>query len=95
MVYPDSVPTPAGDEPLGEEPEFELLPMLGQSLVEPDEDDPVELLEGVELVELEEFEPEEFVLEPVLEVLVAALATSAPPVMSPAVRAPAAIALRR
>jgi hypothetical protein len=97
---------PGGAEPV---PEREPVPMLGQSFVEPDDDEPVELLEGVELVEPEEFEvapvpDDELVpllslvlvaVEPVLNVLVAALATSAPPVTSPAVRAPTATALRR
>jgi hypothetical protein len=121
-VYPDSVPVPAGDVPPGAEPApglepaagLEPVPMLGQSLLDRDDDEPLALLEGVELVDPEEFEPEEFevapvpdtglvplvplllvAVEPVLDVLVAALATSAPPVTSPAVRAPTATARRR
>ena len=76
--------------------ELEPVPMFGQSLVEPDDDEPVELLEGVDVDEPEEVEPEELEVAPVLvDVLVAALATNAPPVTSPAVRAPKATALRR
>jgi hypothetical protein len=87
--------------------------MLGQSLVEPEDEEPVELLDGMELVDPEELEvdpvpvgelvpdvpavsdvllvPVEFVV----EVLVAALATSAPPVMRPVVSAPKATASRK
>jgi hypothetical protein len=115
-VYPDSAPVLAGAEPPGAEPVPVCVPvpMLGQSLVEPEEDEPVAVLEGVGLVELVEpveLAPEEFevspvpddepvlplvlAVEPVVDVLVAALATSAPPVTSPAVSAPTATALRR
>jgi hypothetical protein len=68
--------------------------MLGQFLVEPDDVEPDELLEGVELVPLVPL----VLLVPVelvLDVLVAALATSAPPVTRPTVSAPNATALRR
>jgi len=81
--------------------------MLGQFLVEPED---VEPLDGVELVEPEELEVdpvpvEELVpdvpdvpldpVELVVDVIVAALATSAPPVTRPAVSAPKATALRK
>jgi hypothetical protein len=76
--------------------------MLGQFLLDAAEDDPVELLEGVVLVEpVELLEPVADVplvlVEPVLvlDVVVAALATSAPPVMRPLVSAPTAMTLRR
>ena len=79
--------------------------MFGQFLLE---EEPVELLDGVVLVEPEEFVDELLpvdelvpdplaaveVVEPVLPVLVAALATNAPPATRPLVRAPIAIALR-
>jgi len=102
-----------GTTPLGPVPELvpELGfdPMLGQFFVEPDDEVPLELLDGVVLVE-----PEVFVEEPlpvdepvpdavvpvelvelVLDVLVAALATNAPPVTRPPVSAPIARTLRR
>ena len=84
-------------------------PILGQFLVEPEEDVPLELLGDVEFAD-----PDEFVEEPlpvdvltadplvpvelvelVLDVLVAALATNAPPVTRPPVSAPIARTLRR
>jgi hypothetical protein len=77
--------------------------MLGQFLLEPDADEPVELLDGVELVELvPELEPvpepvvpePELVFDVVEPALVAALATSAPPPTNPLVNAPTASALR-
>jgi hypothetical protein len=83
-------------------------------LLEPEAEEPVELLDGVELVELEpelELEPDElfvplpevvpdvpdpeFVPDVVEPALVAALATSAPPVTSPLVNAPTASTLRK
>jgi hypothetical protein len=80
--------------------------MLGQSLVEPEDEERVELLDGVVLVDPEELElvplePVELVpveLVPVefeLDVVVAALATSAPPVTRPAVSALKATAFRK
>jgi GNAT superfamily N-acetyltransferase len=80
--------------------------MSGQFLLDIPEDDPVEPVAGVVLVEpVEPVEPVEL-LEPVAElplvdpelvlgVVVAALATSAPPVIKPLVRAPTATTLRR
>ncbi len=93
-----------GVVPLG--PELEPDPMFGQFLV--DEDEPLELLGAVVLVDPEEFVEEllpvdELVPDPlaavelvelVLDVLVAALATTAPPATRPLVRAPIASALR-
>jgi hypothetical protein len=75
---------------------------LGQFFVEPDGAEPVEPLGGVVVVDPEglvvELLPDAavvgVVLELVLDVLVAALATSAPPPMRPLVSAPAASALR-
>jgi hypothetical protein len=88
---------------VGRDPEPD--PMFGQFLLDALEDDPVELLEGVVLGEpLELLEPLEFVaeaplvvVEPALvpDVVVAALATSAPPVIRPLVSAPTATTLRR
>jgi hypothetical protein len=80
--------------------------MLGQFLVEPEDEEPVEPFDGVELADPDELElvPLEPVeLEPVelvpveleLDVGVAALATSAPPVTRPAVSALKATALRK
>jgi hypothetical protein len=94
-----------GASPLGPELEPELVPMFGQFLLE---EEPVELLGAVVLVDPEEFVEELLpadelvpvplaaveVVEPVSEVLVAALATNAPPATRPLVRAPTAIALR-
>jgi hypothetical protein len=80
--------------------------MLGQFLVEPDDDDPVAPLDGVDPVEAEDpfvdVLPElvlpELVLPElvvvVLPLLVAALATRAPPATRPVVNAPTASALR-
>jgi hypothetical protein len=89
----------------GRDPELE--PMFGQFLLEPEDDDPVELLDGVEVdgVELDGVEvdpvelvdPDELVpelLEFVVAVLVAASAANAPPTTSPLVNAPMASALR-
>ena len=76
--------------------------MSGQFLVVPEEDDPVELVDGVVLVDPDE-SPEELeadvplVLEVpvlVLGVVVAALATTAPPAMRPLASAPTATTLR-
>jgi hypothetical protein len=83
--------------------------MLGQFLVEPDDEEPVELVGGVGLVDPDELlvgalpdaapvvpEPELELVPAVVElVLVAALATSAPPVTRPLVKAPTASALRK
>jgi hypothetical protein len=80
------------------------VPMLGQFLVDPEEDDPVELLDGVVLVDPEPLAelvadvplvpvvPALVLVVPalVLGVVVAALATSAPPAMRPLVSAPTA-----
>jgi hypothetical protein len=102
-------PLPGGVSPWAA-PEPEFVPILGQSLVEPEEDDPVEPL-GVELVDPDEplvlrldgavLElPEPVPVDPVLVLvavepeLVAALAASAPPATSPLVNAPMASALR-
>jgi hypothetical protein len=81
--------------------------MFGQFLLEPDDEDPVELVGGVGLVDPDELvvgvppdgapvvpEPE-FVLVVVEPALVAALAANAPPVTRPLVNAPTASALRR
>jgi hypothetical protein len=95
-----------GVVPLGPELEPDPDPMFGQFLV--DEDEPLELLGAVVLVDPEEFVEEllpvdELVPDPlaavelvelVLDVLVAALATTAPPATRPLVRAPIASALR-
>ena len=95
-----------GGVPLGPELEPDPDPMFGQFLV--DEDAPLELLGAVVLVDPEEFVEEllpvdELVPDPlaavelvelVLGVLVAALATTAPPATRPLVRAPIASALR-
>ena len=95
-----------GAAPLGPELEPDPDPMFGQFLVE--EDVPLELLGVVVLVDPEEFVEEllpvdELVPDPlaavelvelVLGVLVAALATTAPPASRPLVRAPIASALR-
>jgi hypothetical protein len=73
--------------------------MLGQFLLDVVEDDPVEVLEGavlvepVELLEAVPDVPAEPVL--VLDVLVAASATIAPPAMRPLVSAPTATTLRK
>ena len=77
--------------------------MFGQFFVDPEDADPVELLDGVEVVdpdELFEVLPPVAavvleVLEVALDVLVAALATRAPPATRPLVSAPAASTLRR
>jgi hypothetical protein len=77
--------------------------MFGQFFVDPEDADPVELLDGVEVVdpdELFEVLPPVAavvleVLEVALDVLVAALATKAPPATRPLVSAPAASTLRR
>jgi len=76
--------------------------MLGQFLVVPEEEDPVELLDGVVLVDpdeplaelVDDAPPVLVVSVLVLGVVVAALATSAPPAMRPLVRAPTATTLR-
>ncbi len=97
--------------PLGPDPDPDLDPdpMLGQFLVEPEDEVPLELLGGVVLADPEEFvdEPlpvDELVPDPlvpvelvelVVGVLVAALAANAPPVMRPPVSAPIARALRK
>lgn len=82
------------------EPEF--VPILGQFFGVPDAADPVELPGGVDVDEPDEVLdvplPDPAVLAVlllVLGVLVAALATSAPPAMRPVVSAPAASTLRR
>lgn len=104
-AHPDVLPVlPGGASPLvGWEPELD--PMLGQFLVEPDDDEPGALLDGVVPDEAEDpsvdvvpddvvpDEVPELVLD-VLPLLVAALATSAPPATRPLVRAPTASALR-
>jgi hypothetical protein len=81
--------------------------MLGQFLAEPEAEDPVELVEPELELEPDELlvvpPPEavplvpdpEVVLDVVEPALVAALATSAPPVTSPVVNAPTASALRK
>jgi hypothetical protein len=76
--------------------------MLGQFLLDVVEDDLVEVLEGavlVEPVELLEAVPDvaDVAAEPVLvlDVLVAASATIAPPAMRPLVSAPTATTLRK
>jgi hypothetical protein len=113
--YPDDVvglvggasplgPVPVPAPVLEDEPEPDLLPILGQFLVDPEEDVPLELTGGVGLVDPDEFVevplpvdelvPVELV-ELVLDVLVAALATSAPPVTRPPVSALIARTLRR
>jgi hypothetical protein len=66
--------------------------MFGQFLLEPEEVEPDELLDGLELLD---DVPEELEVEAEPEPVVAALATSAPPVTRPAVSAPKATALRR
>jgi hypothetical protein len=80
---------------------------LGQFLLEPDDEEPFELVGGVGLVDPDELlvgvppgaapvVPElELVLAVVEPVLVAALATNAPPVTRPLVKAPTASALRK
>jgi hypothetical protein len=98
-----------GAAPLGPELEPDPDPMFGQFLVEEDVPlEPLELLGVVVLVDPEEFVEEllpvdELVPDPlaavelvelVLGVLVAALATTAPPATRPLVRAPIASALR-
>jgi hypothetical protein len=95
LLEPDGggVPDSGGGVPLWD---AEPLPMFGQFLVEPEPEPEPELL----LFELDEGvvveEPDvEFVPEfPVVEV-VAALATSAPPPISPEVSAPTATTLRK
>jgi hypothetical protein len=82
-------------------------PMFGQFLVEPEDEDPVELVGGAGLVDPDELlvgalpdavpvvpEPE-LVLVVVEPALVAALAASAPPATRPLVKAPMASALRK
>jgi hypothetical protein len=82
----------------GRDPEFE--PMFGQFLLEPEDEDPVELLDGVELDPVELVDPVEVdpveaeLLEFVVAVLVAASAANAPPATSPLVNAPMASTLR-
>jgi hypothetical protein len=87
-------PDPDGGVPLGA-PEL-LLPILGQFLVEPECALDPELAPELPLLELEEGvvleEPE---LVPELPDVVAALATSAPPVRRPVVSAPTAMTLRK
>jgi hypothetical protein len=74
--------------------------MFGQFFVDPEDADPVELLDGVEVVDPDELfgvvPPVAAVVLELLEVaLVAALATRAPPATRPLVSAPAASTLRR
>ena len=71
---------------LGVEP----LPIFGQFFVEVEDFDPVELLDGVVVVD-----PDVELLLGVVVLVVAASATKAPPVTNPPVRAPMAIMLRR
>jgi hypothetical protein len=69
--------------------------MLGHFLLEPEAEEPVELLD-VPLPEATPVVPDaELVLDVVEPALVAALATSAPPATSPLVNAPTASALRK
>ena len=101
MAQPEPVVGAADGRVAELEPDPELDPMFGQFLLDTVEDEPVEL-EGVVLVEPDEL-PEPLAEVPlvlvdpvlVLDVLVAALAASAPPVIRPVVRAPMATTLRR
>ncbi len=105
-------PDPDLDPDLDPDPDPDLDPeelMLGQLLVEPEDEVPLALLGGVALADPEEFvdEPlpvDELVPDPpvpvelvvlALDVLVAAFAANAPPVARPPVSAPTARALRR
>jgi hypothetical protein len=69
---------------------LEPVPIFGQFFVEVEDADPVELLDGVVVVD-----PDVELLLGVVVLVVAASATKAPPVTNPPVRAPTAIMLRR
>jgi hypothetical protein len=104
------MPSPAHPEPVvgtaagrSADPEPEPEPILGQFLFDVLEEEPVELLEGVVFVPVEFVDPPEPVAEVplvpaepvlVLDVVVAASAISAPPVIRPLVSAPTATTLR-